>query len=95
MGTASFQRLIVVCALALGGGAAVADENRAAAHRAPDLVHERMCFGGLERGKSIVAANAVLDAATETTRRSCRANGGTEGRAPRSPSLLAERILLT
>ncbi len=95
MGTASIQRLIVVCAVALGDGAGLADENRAAAQRTPDLVHERMCFGGLERGKSIVPADAVRDAATQTTRRSCRANGGTEGRAPRSPSLWAERILLT
>lgn len=52
----------------------------------------RMCFGGYEDGKVIVAQGRVKDAAVETTATGCRIDGGSQARAPQSPLIAARRF---
>ncbi len=52
----------------------------------------RMCYGGLEDGKTIVRQGRIVDAARETTSAGCRIDGGVVGRAPQSPTIAAWRI---
>lgn len=52
---------------------------------------QRVCFGGLEDGKTIVRGGHVIDGATQTTASACRIDGGGAVRSPQSPVIAAKR----
>ena len=97
---AALVALAAVCCADLAGAeetspapddsAAVDVEMDAAPH--PADAPPRMCFGGYEDGKVIVAQGRVKDAAAETTATVCRIDGGSQARAPQSPLIAARRF---
>ena len=88
------RRAAILAALVFAVGGMAAEQPAQADSANAPTKPVRICYGGLDDGKTIVRRGQVTDNAIETTLNACRIDGGSAVRAPQSPTIATGRPVI-